>query len=290
MPTFNMIYEPSTIIQLRDGNILIAEDEGDNPLFLSPLVNIKSGPELKPVRLQGINGVLDDLEGSALGKDGAVYLITSHSSDKKGKRKKKREVLTRLTFKDGKISDNTSYYNLLVPMRKVLEDESKIKSANLKQIDIEGLCFDSSQERLLLGLRSPLAGNMAVILVLENPYTIFSEGQNPKFQKKMIYLDIKGGGIRSMTYDPERKAYLLVNEIPNKKGKLRPAVWSWDGKSNSSPIQVKLPKLKGIRNIEGITLTKIKNKTFLLMVADDGNRKKKEGAHYWFLDTSTLVY
>lgn len=26
------------------------------------------------------------------------------------------------------------------------------------------------------------------------------------------------------------------------------------------------------------------------MVADDGNHKKKEGAHYWFLDTSTLVY
>jgi len=254
------------------------------------LINLNTGPELAPVRLQEINGALEDIEGSALGKGGAVFLITSHSTNKKGKRKKKREVLTRLTFKDGKVSDNTAYYNLLVPMRKVLESESKIEAANLKQINIEGLCFDSSQERLLVGLRSPLVGDMAVILVLENPYTIFSEGQDAKFQEKMIYLDLQGGGIRSMRYDSERKAYLLVNEIPNKKGKLRPAVWSWDGKPNSSPIRVKLPKLRGIRNIEGIALTKIKKKTFLLMVADDGNHKKKEGAHYWFLDTSTLVY
>ncbi|MFW2368557.1 MAG: DUF3616 domain-containing protein [Desulforhopalus sp.] len=254
------------------------------------MVDIKSGPELEPVQLQEINGALDDLEGSALGKGGEVYLITSHSTNKKGKRKKKREVLSRLTFKDGKISDNTAYYNLLAPMRKVLEGESKIDAARLKQIEIEGLCFDNLQEKLLVGLRSPLAGNMAVILVLENPYTIFSKGQDPKFHEKPIYLNIKGGGIRSMTYDPERKAYLLVNEIPNKKDKLRPAVWSWDGKPDSSPIQVQLPKLRGIRNIEGITLTKLKKKTFLLMVGDDGNRKKKEGAHYWFLDTSTLVY
>ena len=91
LPTFNMIYEPSTVIQLRDGNILIAEDEGDISLFLSPLVNIKSVPGSEPVRLQQINGVLDDLEGSALGKGGEVYLITSHSTDKKGKRKKKEE-------------------------------------------------------------------------------------------------------------------------------------------------------------------------------------------------------
>lgn len=288
--TFNGIYEPSTVIQLRDGSILIAEDEGDQPLLISPLLIMKSGPALEPVRLEEINGALADLEGSGIGKDGAIYLITSHSTTQKGKRKKKREVLTRFTFRDGKISDNTSYYDLFLPMREALERESKIAKDSLQQINIEGLSFDSSKEKLLLGLRLPLAGNEVVILALENPYALFKEEQVPKFQQKVTYLDIGGEGIRSLTYDHDRKAYLLVNEIPNKKGKLRPALWSWDGNPNSPPTRVKLPKLQGIRNIEGITLAKFKKKTFLLLVADDGNRKKKQGARYWFLDTSKLVY
>jgi hypothetical protein len=290
LSTFAEIYEPSTVIQLADGQVLIAEDEGDQPLYLSRVVNLKGNLKLKPVQLQGADGGLDDLEGSALGKDGAVYLITSHSVNKKGKRKKKREVLVRLTFKNGKISENTTYGGLLLPMREALEGKSEIKTANSQQLNIEGLCFDSSKKRLLLGLRAPLAGNKAIILVLENPYALFSKGQAPRFQQKNIYLNLGGGGIRSITYDSQHKVYLLANEIPNKKGKLRSAVWAWDGKPDSQPSRVILPKLKGIKNIEGMTLVKFQKKTFILMVTDDGDRKKKKGAHYCFLDSSTLIF
>ena len=288
--TFAEIYEPSTIIQLADGRVLIAEDEGDQPLYLSQVVNLDSNLKLEPVRLQEIDVALDDIEGSALGKDGEVYLITSHSLSKKGKRKKKREVLVRLTFKNGEISENTSYAELLLPMKEALERESDIEAAKLQQLNIEGLCFDSTKKMLLLGLRSPLVGNKAIILVLENPYAIFSEEQAPKFQQKKIYLNLGGGGIRSITYDSRYKVYLLTNEIPNKKGKLRPAVWAWDGKPHSSPTRVVLPKLNGIKNIEGVTLVKLKKNTFILMVSDDGIRKKKQGAHYYFLDTSVLTF
>ena len=288
--TFSEIYEPSTVIQLPDGLILIAEDEGDQPLHLSRLVNLEGDLKLEPVQLPKIDPVPDDLEGSDLGKDGAVYLITSHSINKKGKRKKKREVLARLTFKNGKISEYTAYDGLLIPLKKALEANSEMEAAGFQQLNIEGLSFDSSRKRLLLGLRAPLAGNKAIILVLENPYTIFSEGQAPRFQQKNIYLNLGGGGIRSVAYDSRRKVYLFANEIPNKKGKLRPAVWAWDGNPRSSPARVALPKLKGIKNIEGITLVQFQKKKYLLMVTDDGARKRKEGAHYIFLDTSALLY
>ena len=36
--TFDGIYEPSGVIQLADGSILIAEDEGDEPLHLFSIV------------------------------------------------------------------------------------------------------------------------------------------------------------------------------------------------------------------------------------------------------------
>ncbi len=288
--TFAEIYEPSTVVQLADGRILIAEDEGDMPLYLSRVVNLKGNLILEPVQLQGTDVALDDLEGSALGKDGNVYLITSHSVNKKGKRKKKREVLVRLTIKDDKILEIKTYNGLLLPIKKALRSKSGIGAAELQQLNIEGLYFDSAKKKLLLGLRTPLAGNKAIILVLENPSALFSKGQAPKFQQKNIYLEMGGGGIRSITYDSRHKVYLLTNEIPNKKGKLRPAVWAWNGKPHSQPSRVVLPKLKGIKNIEGITLVKYQKKTFILMVADDGIRKKKKGAHYCFLDTATLIF
>ncbi|MCP4339728.1 MAG: DUF3616 domain-containing protein [Desulfobulbaceae bacterium] len=291
---FADIYEPSTVVQLADGAVLIAEDEGDEPLFHSPVTGHGKDLKLEPVQLKGINGAFDDLEGSALGKNDEVFLITSHSTNKKGKRKKKRELLTRLVLKDGKISEKTHHSDLLLPMKEALESEPGGDTATSKELDIEGLSFDSAKNRLLIGLRSPLVGGKAIILILENPYALLSNGQPPKFQQKKIYLDIGGGGIRSITYDADRKVYLIANEIPNnkgkKKGKLRPALWAWDGKSHSSPTRVELPKLKGIKNIEGIALVKSQKTTFLLMVCDDGDPQKKKGAHYTFLDTSNLEY
>lgn len=290
MSTFAEIYEPSTVIQLVDGLILIAEDEGDQPLYLFRLVNKGNDLRLEPFLLQETDLILDDLEGSGLGKDGAVYLITSHSKNKKGKRNKERKLLVRLILKNGKISKSATYDGLFFPIIEALGGNSEIEDAEVHQLDVEGLCFDSPKERLLLGLRAPLAGEKAVILVLENPYDLFNGGQAPRFQRKNIYLNLGGGGIRSITYDSQRKVYLIANEIPNKKGKLRPMVWAWDGKPRSSPSRVVLPKLKGMKNIEGMTLVKIQKKVFILMVTDDGNRKKKKGGHYFFLDTSALVY
>ena len=76
---FTDVYEPSTVVQLSDGLILIAEDEGSHPLLISQLIESENGLKLEPVRLKKRGSAVDDLEGSALGKDGAVYLITSHS-------------------------------------------------------------------------------------------------------------------------------------------------------------------------------------------------------------------
>ena len=287
---FADLYEPSTIVQLADGAVLIAEDEGDEPLFYSPVTGHGKDLKLEPVQLEGINGAFHDLEGSALGKDREVFLITSHSTNKKGKRKKKREILVRLVFKDGKISEKSHYSDLFLPMKEVLEYEPGGATAASQDLNIEGFSFDSAKKRLLIGLRSPLVEGKAIILILENPYTLFSHGQPPKFQQKKLYLDIGGGGIRSITYDSGRKVYLIANEIPNKKGKLRPALWAWDGKSQSPPSRVVLPKLKGIKNIEGLALVTSQKKTFLLMVCDDGDPQKKKGAHYTFLDTSLLDY
>ena len=287
---FADIYEPSTVVQLADGSVLIAEDEGDEPLFLSRVAGDGKDLKLEPVQIKEIDGALNDLEGSGLGKDGEVFLITSHSTNQKGKRKKKREVLTRLVFKDGKVSEKTFYGDLHQSIQKTLKKVHGIDDATSRQLNIEGLTFNSSKSSLLLGLRSPLAGDKAIILVLENPYALFSKGQSPKFKQDKISLDIGGGGIRSITYDSRRKVYLVANEIPNKKGKLRPALWAWDGKVHSSPVQVSLPKMKGMKNLEGMNFVKFQKKTFLLMVFDDGDRKKNKGAHYSFLDASMLEY
>lgn len=55
-------------------------------------------------------------------------------------------------------------------------------------------------------------------------------------------------------------------------------------------FRVLLPELGDIKNIKGMTLVQFQKRIYLLMVFDDGDRKKNKGAHYYFLDTSTLTY
>lgn len=287
---FSNIYEPSGVVYHPSGNILIIEDRESTPLYItrfsSPADKNKTTLD-QPTSLPLATSAAD-LEGCALGKDGMVFLITSFSASKKGKVSKKRKRLILLKIVDGQIIHEQYSKTFPANLTAQLKNENHFSKTDIATLNIEGLAFDKDKKHLLLGLRTPLRKGKSILLVIKNPYEIFSKNASPKFSSKDIELNLDGGGIRAITYDQTLQAYLIANEVKNNKGKLRPQLWTWDGNPQHEAQKVSLPKMKGVKNFEGISPVKIKTKNFLLLVCDDGEEKKGKGAHYILLDYAHL--
>lgn len=285
--TFSDLYEPSGAASLSDGRVIVVEDDGDRPVRLFSLTLNKSELVLSPESLKGEITKVQDLEGVSEGKDNEIFLITSHSTSNKGERKKTREQLIKLTLKGEQISKIQVVGNLLPFIQKKLKDSLKLEKKDLEKINIEGLAFDATQETLLIGLRSPVFNGMALILPLLNPYDLFSKKQDPIFND-IITLDLEGAGIRAITYDTKRNRFLIAGEAKNKKGKLRSRIWAWDGLQNTKATRIEVPKIKEVKNIEGMTIVHREGTSYLLFVCDNGNREKKVGGSYGFIDVKKL--
>ncbi len=285
--SFSDIYEPSAVIQINSTTVFIAEDEGDRPLLRATITENKGILTLVPDRLPQLPVKVDDLEAVTMGKGGQIFLITSHTARKNGKHKKKRQRLLQLTLKNNTISSLTHTDTLLKDIRQYLQKSSSLNQIALATINIEGLTFDPLQKNLLIGLRAPLHNKKSIALILKNPYAL-KDGKQPVFADTPIFLDMQGSGIRAMAYNHDLNLYILAGEIKNKKGKLRPKLWAWDGIPGHQPSKIRLPKLKGIKNIEGITPLHFNGSNYLLLVCDDGNKDDNKGAHYIILNSRTL--
>ena len=278
---FSHIYEPSGVICLPGGDLLVIEDDGSNPLYIIPIVDNSAGFLGTPEEMR-LSTSVDDIEGITSGRNETIFLITSFSPTKKNKRKKKRQRLLQFQINDDKIIREFHFDNLLPYLIGHLANEKYVGSKGADALNIEGITFDRKKEHLLIGLRSPLRKGKAVIVVLENPYELLSDRDIPVFSPRNIILDLGGEGIRGMVYDDLRNGYLITNEVRNRKGKLRPGLWFWE--PSRKPVRIPLPKMKGVKNIEGIAPITIASRHFLFLVWDDGERKRKKGAHYILIE------
>ncbi len=284
LQSFPFIYEPSGVTQNREGQIVLVEDDGKSPIHLLHFIDVSSVPHsLKKRSLTPLTKV-DDLEGITIGKGNDVFVITSHSARKNGQRKKSREQLLLLNIKGDRIINELSAPNsLFLAMEENLSDLMDMKTKNDgAKINVEALAYSKTND-LLIGLRSPLVDKKSCILVLSNPYEIFS-GSPPKFRDDPILLNLMGGGIRAMTYDKTKKSYLIANEIRDGEGKQQWALWEWSGKRSDSPKELTVPGVPGIKNVEGIAIVTILAKKYLLLVCDNGSKKKEREANYLLLD------
>jgi hypothetical protein len=286
--SFSNLYEPSDATYLADGRVIVVEDEGDQPLRLFSLTFNKSELALSPEALKGEKIKVHDIEGDSEGKNGEIFLITSHSTSKKGERKKIREQLIKLTIKAEQVYNIQVVGNLLPFIQKQLKESLKLEKKELEEINIEGVTFDPTKKTLLIGLRSPTHNDKALILFLLNPYDLFSKKRDPIFDEEIIGLDLQGAGIRAITYDKKHTRYLIAGETENKKGKLRSRIWAWDGLQKTRPVRVDVPKIKGVKNIEGLTIVHHEGSSYLLFVCDNGNRGKNVGGRYGFIDVKKL--
>lgn len=291
---FNQIYEPSGVQQLADGRLIVIEDEPKRPLhILKPTKDgrMSENKSLNMLLRIAFNKKLDDLEAITTGPDGYLYATTSHKRNKKGERRSEREQLIRFKIEGSKIVDTGIVTNLLdaIDETGILGKVNKKGIGGVYNIDIEALSFDQ-KNRLMICLRNPQADGKSVILTLENPIGIFKNKEALKISKTPILLDIQGGGIRAMSYDPKLKGYLLTNEIytNNINNKKHSQISFWEGTANHQPVPIKLPSLINMENVEGITPVTIDGEPKILLISDNGDLKANRPANYLLLEYEQL--
>jgi hypothetical protein len=283
---FAKIYEPSGILQLADGRLLLIEDEKARPFSLCRLEDRDGQLAIGQPIPYDYSGAADDLEGLAGGPDGWIFAITSHTPAGGGGADQDREKLLRFKVGPaGRLEHYQEYGGLLPALLSALKAVDPMVST----INIEGLCFDHDRGKLLIGLREPVVAGKSLLLTLENPEGLFVRGESPRIAREVIRLDLQGGGIRAMAYIPALDGYLLANETVGEAGKPRARLWLWDGIAGHEAHRLRFPGSGKVKNIEGVGQVLAQDRALLLLVCDDGNRQKDEGAHYRFLEFGQLI-
>ena len=295
---FEKIYEPSGVLQLPDERFLVVEDEAAHPLGVFSLLpdgqvseqSVYNSSLFSWASPNRALSTLEDLEAVTVDDQGRIYTITSHSRKANGKRADKREQLARFALDGERVVDFKVLRGLrkkISALHKTLKGAAKIRDVkDSGGFNIEGLSFDAAKQNLLIGLRSPLAGSDAIIVVLENPQAVFDEDEEPRISTRLIELDLHGGGIRALSYDPYLGGFLIISRKPGKSFKL----WLWNGNVDTKPKRLKVPGVKDLRQAEGVTPVRLNGRPEgILIVSDDGIGLKDKPGHYLFLRYKQLV-
>ena len=292
---FKGVYEPSAVQQLPDGRLLIAEDEPNHAfsiLSIDKSEQLIEDESLDTRIITGFKRRLNDLEALARDDEGFIYALTSHSRNKKGQRSPDREHMLRFKIQNGEVLGLTSYDDLT----QVLETDTKLHDlirertnaeVSFEEINIEGMAFDPVKKRLVLGFRDPEFNNMALVAFISNPKEVFEHKAKPEFDEVAV-IDIAGGGIRSLNYDPILKTYIIANEVKDEAGERFSQLWTWSGKHSDEPQKITLPNLQHIKNVEAVDSITVNGKPRLIVMGDEGNASKKLTAKYMMVDYSTL--
>ncbi len=303
-PTFtefkslSAVQEASGVQQLIDGRFLTVNDEKDHPFDILTL-NDKgefSVDPLYPQKQFSEKGQyqdfikLDDLEGIDIDSLGYLYIITSHSFTSSGKRKKSREKLARFKIQGQTIIEPVVIKTLkdaIANAHPFLVAALEEQNSKSKQgFNIEGLSLNPTQDKLLLGLRSPLKDNRAIVLTLENINATFNLQIPPKISSQIHFLDLKGEAIRSLNYIPRLKGYLVVSGPVGKSSNIEFKLWLWDAQKNTTQ-RVTIEGLKGFEEAEGLAAITWNGKPRLLIMTD-GMLSGSKNARYIILKYEQL--
>lgn len=289
------LYEPSSIQQLADGRFLVVEDEKSHPFSLvtiSAAGGVSSTPLLPPAG-DDAAWKLDDLEALALDRAGYVYALTSHSRDAEGEEKKARDKLVCFRIEGGRMTEPMLVRGLkpaLLGAHPVLAAAAGIQDVKSSGgFNIEAMEISADGRQLLVGFRSPLLGQRAIIACVENPAAIFERGEPPRISPALITLDLGGDGIRGLAYLPALDGYLVISG-PAASQQDQFKLWFWSGQQGAQARRVSVAGVPGFEHAEGVSPAVIDGRQRIIIVSDDGNRKEGRCAHFLLLDAERVEY
>jgi hypothetical protein len=259
---------------LPGDRLLVVLDEGDTVFLLEQAAQrLLHGPVAQAdFREIPVGREVDDLEDVAwTGSD--VVLVTSHSRSRRGKSPAKRSVIVRLPL-GAEGFGPAAVFSLGIPPELQAATERTPAQAGF---NIEGAAW-SAEGRLLLGLRSPTRtsdredkpNEDAVLLEIKDlsTPTLKAVALSPA-------LNLQGGGIRGMSYDPEKRGHWIVAGLsPDPPdGIVEQALWTlWFRREDGTLTREELPAAvsNGLADVEAVTRGALgePQRPYLLLVED----------------------
>ena len=276
---------------LPEDRLLVVADEGQTVFLLEQatqrlLTGTVAETDFKKIslkdQLKGADGKtreVDDLEDVAWDRQSNVFLVTSHSQNRRGKSPAKRRAIVRMILgPDGLKPD--AVFDLKEPSELQKATERTPAQAGF---NIEGAAW-SQDGRLLLGLRSPTQtvdeerkpNEDAILLEVEE-----LSAAPLKATAIKPALDLKGGGIRGMFYDLEEHGLWIVAGLsPDPPDGIveKASVALWFRHDNGTLERRELPEevKNGLANVEAVTRISVgAAKQPHLLLVEDGTQASK---------------
>ena len=253
-------YVPGT-----DG-VLFVDDGRPNEIFWMRLgTDRKQAGAIKNV---DISTSIIDLEG--ITSDGTYFYVVGSQSKSKG-----ADLVGLARFKFDGASQSVAGTQTVSGLKKFLADNvSELRGMeNTKYndggINVEGVAWDPKNNRLLLGLRSPVVeGNALVVpLNLRDPNAALSLENLQVEGNRAIRLPLNGAGVRSIEYDETRKAFYVITGAGPNSEKMDFKSWEWTG-NDSQPALRELETFDRRLKPEGVTRVSNGGQDFTFIVFD----------------------
>lgn len=277
-------FEASGIVFVPGTNgVLFIDDNKEDKIFWMQVDDSgQQAGDVKPIPL-GVR--VQDPEGITF--DGSYYYIVgSQSVDKRGD----ENALVRFAFNatDQTVSKAEAMPNfraLLFERVPELKGEGEKKSKD-GGLNIEAIAADPVNRRLLLGLRSPVVNQQALIIAfrLPAPDAPLSANSLQLAEPHAIHLPLGDLGIRDIQYDSKLKNFFIISGAPEHHERPDFELWQWDGTADQSSGAAGLKKMNIKLNQkmkpEGITRVEMNGRDYIFIVGDGGS--------YLSLDDSDL--
>jgi hypothetical protein len=286
---FADVFEPSGIVSLADGQVLVIEDEPRHAMSLLDFTG-SEGVWRMPISSEHpvLLGPLEDLEGVARDDLGRLYVITSHSKTNKYRLPASRKKLIRFEMEGSNMVRSILVHNLKKEILKKFDHLRTGIAGKKADLNIEALSVRRKDGALMMGLRTPLIDHKALIISMENLDEVFDQGAKIQFSNELIELDLDGGGIRALAYDASLGGYLIISRREDKKNKAF-KLWLWDGDAGHGAKRLRFKSTLDLERAEGIAPFRLGSLRGLLIVFDDGNRSRRKGGHYIFIPYDQLL-
>lgn len=271
-PILGGIFEASGVTWVPETNTALVVDDGKpNQLLLMTLD--ENGKQQGPMTSIPLNVPLIDPE--SITTDGTWYYVVGSQGDPKDGA---QNSLVRFEY-DPATKSIRGTPEVLPDLRSfLLNGVPDLASEGSKPgtrggLNIEGMTWDPVNNRLLLGLRSPLIQGRAVIIPLkiENPRAPLTAANLKLLSPSTIQLELDGQGIRDIDYNPQLKSFTILSGATDLEKKTDFGLWEWSGDADLSKAQ-NVPRreltLDDRAKPEGITNFSVNGKQFVLIVGD----------------------